>query len=263
MCLIIMMSTAIRTFNLATGEIEVLRTWEYSLPYEMFLTDGDICFSDSDLPRWGLYSMDGESGQIEVVFEGVSIGRLWWDGENIYGLGDSKLLKIDRSTGDLVTLAENVSAYYVDDTYIYVIPKEGKYFLRSSKQDIRFEKFELSFQPAGTMVADGETLYLVNGEQSLERYQVIRWLDGEETAFPIYANAVQFLDNKLLYADDREEGTVKNYDLATGEIEALAHNVGDFYVFEDRYVCFGYRNDGWGVLDWKTGDLTKVEHYSE
>ena len=136
-----MMSTAIRTFNLATGEIEVLRTWEYSLPYEMFLTDGDICFSDSDLPRWGLYSMDGESGQIEVVFEGVSIGRLWWDGENIYGLGDSKLLKIDRSTGDLVTLAENVSAYYVDDTYIYVIPKEGKYFLRSSKQDIRFEKF--------------------------------------------------------------------------------------------------------------------------
>lgn len=254
-------STAIRIFEPATGEIKVLRTWEFSLPHYMFLAGSDICFSDSDLPRWGFYSMNEETGQIEAVFEGVSIGQLWWDGENLYGRDDSKLLKVDLSTGELVTLADNVSAYYVDDSYIYVIPKEGKYFLRSGKKDIQFEKVELSFQPVGTMAVDGETLYFVNGEQTNRRYQVIRWLDGEETALPIYGNAVQFLDNKLLFEDDREEGAVKSYDLATGEIEVLAHDVGDFYLFEDRYVSFEYRNDGWGILDWQTGELIKVEHY--
>ena len=90
--------------------------------------------------------------------------------------------------------------------------------------------------------------------------------DAEETVADMLMsawNAIQLLDSKLLYEDDREEGTVKSYDLATGEIEVLDRNVGDFYVFEDRYVSFEYRNDGWGILDWQTGELTKVKHYPE
>lgn len=259
-------SGGIFQYEIETGEYAFLETEEYSLPRNIFLTDNYICYTDNIFGRHGLYCVSKDGSKRDYVYEGISIGSLRVVGSKLYGIDADELKSIDLETGEIETLAENVNRYFIDDNYLYILPTKGNYFLKSNRNDVRFEKYELTFQPI-SMVSDGEDLYFTVGgqlEEGQRRYQIVRYSGGVETKLPIYSVRMQILNGKLVYAEESDSSIIKTYDLTSGETECLQENVFDFYVCEDGRIVFHYLyNDGWGILDMETGELTKVEHYPE
>ena len=253
-------SGAVREYDLGSGEVKTVRTWESSLPRDMLLTEDGITFADSRLPRWGRYCLSGD-GRTEALFEGISLRDMWVENGAVYGINEAEeLLRIDLTSGKQEVLANGVNKYYLVDGALYVLPKNGQYFLMSDAGG-ELETVALTFRPI-VMAADGEDLYFTVGGELKEgqrRYQVVRYRDGEETKLPVYGTRLRVIGGKLLYDADPDNALIEMYDLKTGQIDLLQKDVFDYFVFEDRYVVFRYYNDGWGILDWDSGDLTKIE----
>ena len=251
---------AIREYDGNTGQIRTLKTWESSIPCDMLLTKEGVTFTDSRLPRWGRYRMDG-NGTVEAVFEGVSLQDLWVENGTAYAINEAdELVTIVLASGEQKVLAENVNKFYLHKGALYVLPKEGAYFLRSEHGGA-LETVGLSFMPIA-MVADADALYFTVGGQlqpGQRRYQVVRYADGEETKLPVYGTRLRVIGGKLLYDADPDNALIEMYDLSTGETDLLQKNVFDYFVFEDRYVVFCYFDGGWGILDWETGELTPID----
>ncbi len=253
---------AIRVYDVKTGGITVLQTWENSIPVDMLLTENGISFADSWLPRWGRYHMSADGQTVEPMFEGYQLGDMWVSDNALYGIdAERNLLRIDLETGDKKILAEKVNKYYMDGAYLYVLPEDGAYFLRAPKEALEFEKIGLSFRPISMAVNGTELYFTVGGELEAgqRRYQVVRYSAGVETRLPVYGTRLQIIGGKLLYDADPNNAIIEMYDLESGQIDLLQKNVFDYFVFEDRYVVFKYYNDGWGILEWETGALSCIE----
>lgn len=255
---------AIRVYDAQSGQQTVLQTWESSVPRGMLLTESGISFADSKLPRWGRYHMSTDGETVETLYEGFQLADLWYADGALYGIDEARnLLCIGLETGQRQTLAENVNKFYMDGNRLYVLPEKENCFLRADTDALEFERIELSFCPI-SMAADGEVLYLTAGGQvsdSQRRYQVVRYSGGEETKLPVYGTRLQVVGGKLLYDADPDNSLIEMYDPESGEIDLLQKNVFDFFVFEDRFVVFSYYNDGWGILDRSTGELTNIEAF--
>lgn len=253
-------------YEIETGEYAFLKTEDYSLPRNIFLTENYICYTDYIFGRYGLYCVSKDGSKQDYVYEGISVGSLRVVGSKLYGIDADELKSIDLKTGEIKTLAQNVNRYFVDENYLYVLPIKGNYFLRSNRDDVCFERFELTFQPI-LMVIDGGDIYFTEGgelEAGQRRYQVIRYSNGEETKLPVYSVRMQIVNDKLVYADESDSSIIKTYDLTSGKTDRLQENVFDFYVYEDEIVVFHYLySNGWGILDLENGELTKVEHCPE
>lgn len=253
-------SGAVREYDLQSGEVTVIRTWDSSLPRDMLLTRDGITFTDSKLPRWGRYRLTAD-GRAEALFEGVSLRDMWVENGAVYGIDEAEaLLRIDLTSGEQSVLAEGVNKYYLVDGTLYVLPKNGQYFLRSDHSG-ELESVALTFRPI-VLAVDGEELYFtVGGElrDGQRRYQVVCYRDGEETKLPVYGTRLRIIGGKLLYDADPDNALIEMYDLKTGETDLLQKNVFDYFVFEDRYVVFNYFGDGWGILDWSTGEMKKID----
>ena len=254
-------SGAIRVYDAKTGDTTVMKTWEYSIPRNILLTEKGISFSDSRLPRWGTYHMTADGQTVEPVFEGYQLGDMWtWDNA-LYGIdSEHNLLRIDLETGEEKTIAEKINKYYMDDAYVYVLPLDGAYFLRAPKKTMEFETVALSFRPI-SMAVNGADLYFTVGgelEDGQRRYQVVRYSSGEELKLPVFGSRLRIIGGKLLYDADPENSVIEMYDLENGQIDMLQKDVFDYFVFEDRYVVFRYYHDGWGVMDWETGEITHI-----
>lgn len=257
-------SGGIFQYEIETGEYAFLETEEYSLPRNVFLTENYICYTDYIFGRYGLYCISKDGSKRDYVYEGISIGSLRVVGSMLYGLDGEELKRIDLQTGEITTLAENVNRYFVTEKYLFVLPVDGNFFLRSDRDDIRFERFSLTFRPI-SMVNDGEDLYFTEGgelEEGKRRYQIVQYSDGVERRLLIYSDRFQLLNGKVIYADESDSSIIKAYDLADGKIDVLQENVFDFYICPDGNVVFHYLyRDGWGILDQESGELTKVENY--
>ena len=138
----------------------------------------------------GMHCLGCPSSQMETIAEAAMV----------HGIDADELKSIDLKTGEIKTLAQNVNRYFVDENYLYVLPIKGNYFLRSNRDDVCFERFELTFQPI-LMVIDGGDIYFTEGgelEAGQRRYQVIRYSNGEETKLPVYSVRMQIVNDKLV-----------------------------------------------------------------
>ena len=253
----------IYSYDLDTGETKtLLLPSAYNDAYNLFATEYYICYSDL---RDGLWALPKDGGEPVPVYQGLGTTALYADGPMLYTTnGASFLSRINLLTGKEEKLVEDVISYFVDDTYIYAVQSSdnGKYFLRSEKEEIHFEKITLSFAPI-KVFADGEDLYFCEGGLEYS-YQVIHYRDGMETRLPMCSYNYQILDGKLIYEEDADKfRTVKSYNLKTGEIQVLQERVQSFSILEDRYINFFCVNDEvkacWRILDWQTGEYVQPE----
>ena len=256
-------SEGIVKYDSRTGSQVFLETEENSLPRNLFLTDKYVCYTDYLYNRYGLYVIAKDGTKRDYVYEGISIGDLHVTGTKLFGVAGKELKCIDLNSGEIVTIADNVNRYYVDEEYLYILPWEGNYYLRSPRNELVFEKTELSFQPISMVKNGDEVFFTVGGdlEEDQPRYQVIRYSNAVETKLDIYALRMQLLDGKLVYAKDGESSEIWTYDLESGDKELLQENVFDFYVCQDgTVVCHYLYTAGWGILDPETNTLTKIEN---
>lgn len=259
-------SAGLYKYDMNTRQSAFFETEAYSLPHNVFLTESYVCYQDYLYNRFGLYYISKDGAKKGYIYEGISLNGISVVGDCLYGVDGKELKCIDLQKGTITTLADNVNCYYVDEEYIYILPFEGNYFLVSERNTLEFEKLALSFQPV-TMVKDGEDLYFTVGgapEKGRSRYQVICYKEGEETALPIYSLRMQIMDEKLLYAPDEDSSILMACDLMTGKTEVLAEGVFDFYVYEDGKILLHYLyNDGWGIMDWETREVTHIDMPAE
>lgn len=228
-----------------------------------------------------LFRVNREGKEMETLLEdGVAGGRFFYiDGDCCYYLVDeytettatSHLYRNNLSFDAPEQIAEDIFTYYVDETDIYIITQENEstfYLHRSPKDQISFERIELSFSPICVYTYDGD-IYLATTLQEVEpySYQIIRYSDGEETPLPIYSLFYQILDGCVIYMDELTFSgsyTLKSYDLATGETKDLFENVMKFGVVEERYICalcMGAEyidSSSWMLYDWQTGETKQM-----
>lgn len=225
-------------------------------PMQLFVTENYICYTDA----WSKLVALPKDGSTEIIlYEGIGSSYLYADGMTLYTSEGS----IDLETGSITPWGEELIAWHMDDEFIYGVEGSGsKFFLRSRKDSLAFEKIELSFSPI-KVLADGEDLYFTESGVG-ERYQLIHYRDGVETRLPIRAVEYQILDGHVIYRDEDEAGRmIKSYDLETGEIKVIHQEGFNFSILEGRYVCLlcadsngqGY----YSILDWQTGQLTELK----
>lgn len=234
---------------------------EQEIPMYMFATEDAIIYVDSFM---GLKVLPKDGAEVENVLADVSMTSVYVDGTQLYTTDGAEMLtQINLSTGEETQLLENVSAYYIDDTYIYAVQSgEGEFYHRSQKDNIAFEKIALPFTP-NKVIADGQDLYFCQWvEEDLRdfpnlRYQVNLVRNGKATSLPVYSWFYQVLDGWVIY---REEETyhIKAYNVETGETKMIAENAFEFAVLEGRYICI----DQYGVkilYDWDTEERIVLE----
>lgn len=227
---------------------------EYVVPHYLFAMEGAIVYTDGYV---GLNILPLDGSEPQTVFEDVSMTYVYVDGNQLYTTNGTEMLtRIDLLTGEKTELLENVSTYYVDDTYIYAVQtgREQCYF-RSRKENIAFEKITLDFDP-NKVIADGEDLYFCQWieedqrEEGDPRYQVNRVSGGTVTPLPVYSWFYQILDGCVLYREDSTY-SLKSYNTITGETKTLATDVFDFAVLEDRYICVDRYGAEVLILEWE------------
>lgn len=254
-------SGCIYSIDPQTGEVEShVLTDKYSHPYYLFTTENYIGY----VPAYDtleILPIDANATE-RIVYQGISSTNLYADGMQLYtNSGTEMLRRIDLQTGQITDLLPDVNTYYVDDTYIYATQTGmGNYFLRSRKDEIDFEKIELSFYPI-KIFADGEDLYFCEGGYA-RSYQLIHYRDGVETRLPFRAYDYQILDGHVIYRDLDTSGLIRSYDLRTGESEVLHDEMFDFSILEDRYICMLCYGGEVQVYDWQTGTVvleTKID----
>ena len=248
------------SFNPKTGDIQDIPLPDkFTNTFNMFATEEYICYANM---RSELYAWPKEGGTPEVIYQGLGTTDLYADGMMLYTTnGMEYLSRIDLRTGEETRLVENINSYYVDDTYIYAVQSDlnNRYFLRSRKDSVAFEKITLSFYPI-KVLANGEDLYFCEGGVA-KSYQMVHYRDGVETRLPIRAYDYQMLDGKLIYRDCDDQA-VKAYDLKTGEVQVLQENVVYFSVLAERYLCFICSNQTEAshyILDWETGETVQLK----
>ena len=249
----------------------------YETPVYMFATEDAIVYvnvmgvtvepEDENDPgrayNWGLRIQPKDGTAPQTVYPEISATNAYVDGTMLYNTnGGEMLTRIDLQTMQKEELLENVSQYFVDDTYIYAVQEgKGKCYFRSLKDEISFEKISLKFDP-NKVIADGDTLYICQWIEEDDReegqlpYQVNQVQNGVTTPLPIYTWFYQVLDGCILYRDDNYK--LKSYDLDTGKTETLQKNVFDFSVVGGRYVCIERFNKAPVLLDWTTGETVKL-----
>ena len=249
-------------YDLQTGQVKTYPLESaHSNTLELFTTENYICYEDM---RDALMAVPKAGGEAIPIYQGLGVTHLYADGPVLYtNNGTNYLSRIDLESGKVERLVDNANSYYVDDTYIYVVQSgtDANYFLRSRKDNINFEKIQLSFHPV-KVIANGEDLYFCRGGRDYD-YRVIHYRDGVEKELPIYAYDYQLLDGKLLYHDEKETWVIKYYDLQTGEIAVLQERCHDFAIMEDRYIgftCVDDQNHPYPViLDTETGEAYKPD----
>jgi len=221
-------------------------------PFYLFATEDAIAYS-GDFS--GLTIMPKDGSETETIFQDVSMTAVHVEGTQLYTTDATRMLtRIDLVTREKTELMANVISYYVDDSYIYAIPKarENCYY-RSPKDAIAFERIELDFCP-NKVIADGDSLYFCQWiekdqrEDPAQAYRVNRVQNGVTTQLPVYSWFYQVKDNCVLYRES-ETYMLKSYDLETGETEVLVTDVFEFEVLEDRYLCVDRFNQGIIILD--------------
>lgn len=112
---------------------------EQEIPMYMFATENAIIYVDSFM---GLKALPKDGTEVETFLADVSMTSVYVDGTQLYTTDGAEMLtQINLLTGEETQLLENVSAYYVDDTYIYAVQSgEGEFYYRSQKDNISFEK---------------------------------------------------------------------------------------------------------------------------
>lgn len=232
---------------------EYLLPSERVVPQYMFAMEDAIVYTDGYV---GLNILPLDGGEPQVAFEDTTMTYVYVEENQLYTTNATEMLtRIDLLTGEKTDLLENVSNYYVDDTYIYAVQggRECCYF-RSPKNNIAFEKIQLPFDP-NKVVADGQDLYFCEWidedlrEEGEPRYRINKVSGGVVTQLPAHSWFYQVIDGCVLY---REEATydLKSYNTLTGETEILATNVFDFAVLEDRYICVDRFNEDVLILEW-------------
>ena len=240
-------------------EGNVLETYPLSdkleTPHYMFATKDAIVYVNS---------MGVAVEPEDAICPGVEATYAYADGNLLYANDGGKMLcRIDLVTMEKTDLLENVSVYFIDDTYIYAVKGDTeKRFYRSEKDTIRFEPMELSFDP-NKVVADGKDLYICEYMSKAEQsktghsYRVNLVRDGQTIPLPIYTWFYQVLDGCVLYREE-ETYALKCYNVSTGETTTLAENVFEFSVLEHRYICIDSFNDDPVIYDWLTGSYTPI-----
>ncbi len=250
-------------YDLQTQEVKTYPlVFRHSNTLELFATENYICYEDMGD---ALMAVPKKGGEAIPIYQGLGVTHLYADGNVLYTNNLAEYLsRIDLESGKVERLVDNVNSYYVDDNYIYVVQSgtDANYFLRSRKDEIDFEKIELSFHPV-KVLADGEDLYFCRGGKNYD-WHVIRYRDGVETPLPLYAYDYQIMDGKLIYHDEKEKWTIKTYDLQTGEIAVLQERAHDFSIMPEGYIgftCVDGNNHGYPlILNTKTGETYKPNY---
>lgn len=241
------------SYCIETGETKkFILSEKYDDPNNLFITENYICYVD----KWSkLVALPKGGSPEKVLYEGIHNSYLYADGMKLYASAGC----IDLETGSITPWGEELIAWYVDDTYIYGVEGgKSSYFLRSRKDSLDFEKIHLSFCPI-KVLADGEDIYFTESGAG-ERYQLIRYRDGQETRLPIRAVEYQILDGHVIYRCEDEAGqAIKSYNLETGEIKVLQDGGYNFSILEERYVCINRFNADALILDWKTGETVNLK----
>ncbi len=250
-------------YDLQTQEVKTYPlVFGHSNTLELFATENYICYEDMGD---ALMAVPKKGGEAIPIYQGLGVTHLYADGNVLYTNNLAEYLsRIDLESGKVERLVDNVNSYYVDDNYIYVVQSgtDANYFLRSRKDEIDFEKIELSFHPV-KVLADGKDLYFCRGGKNYD-WHVIRYRDGVETPLPLYAYDYQIMDGKLIYHDEKEKWTIKSYDLQTGEIAVLQERAHDFSIMPEGYIgftCVDGNNHGYPlILNTKTGETYKPNY---
>lgn len=249
---------SIYRYEVQTGKVvEMVLSDKYASPYQMFATDGYICYTDSWMDLMAL----GKDGTTEEpVYQGIHSAAVYADGMTLYTTDGI----IDMESGEMTNWPAGVHSFYVDEGYIYALREDSNCYLRAPKGTMNFEEIPVSFYPI-SILADGEDIYLTRGGAKMT-WTVIRCRDGVEEELPIRALEFQVFDGNIIYRDeDENEGgqTVKAYDLETGEIKVLHEEGFNFSILEERYVCI-LCADSEGqcyasILDWQTGETVTID----
>ena len=248
-------------------EGNVLNTYslanDQEAPRYMFATEDAIVYVTDGASR-ALTVQPRDGSEPYSVDLGAEITNAYADGRMLYThCGGTDLCRIDLVTLEITELLQDVSSYYVDDTYIYAVQTRGeREFYRSPKDMIQFEPVMLDFVP-NKVLADGESLYICRWMDADEQKETgnrygISLIEGENrTDLPVYSWLYQVVEDRILYL---EEGTkaLKYYDLKTKETGSLAENVFTFSVFADRYICIEGYNEAPKVYDMTTGICNEV-----
>lgn len=263
-------------------EGNILKTYPLSdvleTPHYMFATENAIVYVNSmglavepedatDPNReafWGLRVLPLDGSEPYSICPGVEATYAYADGNLLYANDGGKMLcRIDLATMEKTDLLENVSSYFVDETYIYAVQGDTeKRFYRSAKDTLCFESVEVSFDP-NKVVADGKDLYIceymskADQRETGHSYRVNLVRNGQTIALPIYTWFYQVLDGCVLYREE-ETYALRCYDVSTGETTMLAENVFAFSVLEDRYICIDTFDDEPVIYDWQNGSYAYI-----
>ena len=214
--------------------------------------------------HWGLRVLPMDGSEPYSICPGVEATFAYADGDFLYANDGGKMLcRIDLVTMKKTDLLENVSAYFVDDTYIYAVKGDTENrFYRSKKDTVCFEPVALSFDP-NKVIADGRDLYICEymskAEQSKtgHKYRVNLVRDEQTIPLPIYTWFYQVSEGRVLYREE-ESYALKCYDVSTGQTTTLAENVFEFSVLENRYICINTFNGVPVIYDQQTGSYSYI-----
>ena len=248
-------------------EGNVLNTYslanDQEAPRYMFASEDAIVYVTNGVSQ-ELTVQPRDGSEPHSVDLGTEITNAYADGQMLYThCGGTDLCRIDLVTLEITELLQDVSSYYVDDTYIYAVQtRGGKEIYRSKKDMIQFEPITLDFVP-NKVLAHGESLYIcrwLDADEQKEtghRYEISLIEGNHRTNLPVYSWLYQVVGDRLLYL---EEGTnaLKYYDRKTEETGSLAENVFTFSVFADRYICIEGYSEAPKVYDMTTGICNKV-----
>lgn len=243
-------------YNVESGKTEeMILTDEHADPYQLFATDGYICYTDTWMD---LMALDKEGTTEEPVYQGIHSAKVYADGMTLYTTDGI----IDLHSGQITNWPAGVHSFYVDDTYVYALQENANCFLRAPKGTLDFEQFPVSFRPI-SILADGEDIYMTRGDTD-KSWNVIRYRDGVETELPIRSLEYQVFDGQIIYrCEDEERWAIKRYNLETGEIMMLHEEGFNFSILEERYVCiYCAGSDGQGyctIIDWQTGETVTID----
>lgn len=226
------------------------------MPQYMFVTEGAIIY----VCRSGLHMQPKDGSAPSNIFPGFVPTIAYADGDRLYSTNGGRMLsRTDLVTFEHSQLLENVSAYFVDENYIYAVQGgAGNYYFRSGKDVVEFEKIELPFTP-NKIIAEGDDLYICQwlGQNPGYSYQVSLVQGGNITPLPVYSWTYQVLDGSVLYLE-HETYLLKCYNVSTGETTTLAENVYNFSVLESRYLCIKPFNGNPLIHDLQTGSCSRM-----
>ncbi len=190
-----------------------------------------------------LKSMSTTSNEKTTIDEGVGITRISIKDNNLYGIKDGNLVKINTKEKDskaVVLVEKNVKGYtlYRDDIYVYLNGEgveTGVYYLD--------EKNELSKIISGEilqLLVDNNNIYIVNKDKNIVRYNK----DGKgETVLVKDASSGGIVqDDKNIYFVNIKDGN-KLYKIAKSNRQVTAISktgaVSNAYIGMDGYSYMG------------------------